>query len=109
MSFRRLLSIVLAALLLGSLQAGAQNTGVLQGVVKSSSGEPLAGAFVKLKNAEKRLTFMVISQEQGRFTAKNLPPGQYVVQGIGGEHESDWSAAADVTATKPATVDLALT
>lgn len=36
--------------------------GSLQGVVKSSSGDPVSGAFVKLKNAERRLTFMVISQ-----------------------------------------------
>jgi len=58
--------------------------GSLQGVVKSSSGDPVSGAFVKLKNAEKRLTFMVISQAEGRYTASNLPAGQYVVQGGGG-------------------------
>jgi hypothetical protein len=39
---------------------------------------------VKLKNDQKRLTFMVVSREQGRFEAKDLPPGSYRVQGVGG-------------------------
>jgi len=51
--------------------------GVVEGVVKNSSGQPVSGAFVKLKNAERRLTFMFISQAQGRFTADKLPPGNH--------------------------------
>src|SRR3954447_16162363 len=39
--------------------------GVLEGVVKDASGKPVAGAFVRLKNSEKRLGFMVISQDGG--------------------------------------------
>ena len=98
---------VLAALLVQPVVA--QNNGSVQGVANSASGEPLSGAFVKLKNAEKRLTFMVISQAQGRYTAKNLPPGKYVVQGVGNGFQSDWSAAADVANGQPATVDVSLT
>ena len=66
----------------------AENTGVVQGVVKSSSGQPLSGAYVKVYNPEKDLTFMVVSQSGGRFSFKNLPPGKYVVQGIGGNYQS---------------------
>ena len=51
---------------------------------------------------------MVITQDQGRYTAKNLPPGKYLAQGIGGERESDWTSAADVSAAAPATVNLTL-
>ena len=50
-------------------------TGSLQGVVKDSSGAPVSGAFVKMKNAERRLTFMIISQAQGRYSLSNLPTG----------------------------------
>ena len=50
--------------------------GSLQGVVTSSSGDPVSGAFVKSKNAERLLTFMVISQAEGRYTARNLPAGK---------------------------------
>lgn len=109
MAIRNSVFAALLAVLLSGLPAVSQNTGVLQGVVKNAGGAPLAGAFVKLKNAEKRLTFMVVSQDQGRYTAKNLPPGKYVVQGVGGEMESDWTAATNVAANAPATVDLTLT
>src|SRR5437773_11862385 len=72
------------------------NNGVVQGVVKNSSGQAVSGAFVKFKNAERWLTFMVISQAQGRYTADKLPPGKYALQGVGngfranGRHQSTW-------------------
>ena len=87
----------------------AQNAGVLQGVVRNSSGMPVSGAFVKLKNEERRLTFMVISQAQGRYMMKNLPAGKYLVQGIGGDMQSEMSAPVDVATGRQATADLSLT
>ncbi len=108
----RLRQAVLSAIVitaLGSPYLRAQNNGSVQGVVKTSAGDPLPGAFVKLKNDERRLTFMVISQAQGRYTAKNLPPGKYAVQGVGNGFQSDWSAPAGVTNSQPATVDVSLT
>jgi streptogramin lyase len=60
-------------------------------------------------NEEKRLTFMVVSQDQGRYSMKNLPAGKYTVQGIGGEHQSKMSAAVDVAAGRATTVDVSLT
>src|SRR5215831_3945830 len=86
---------------------GAENAGVLQGVVKDNGGAPVAGAFVKMKNAERRLTFMVVSQAQGRYTA-NVPPGKYVVQGVGGEYQSALSAPKDVGAGRSTSIDVAL-
>ncbi len=81
----------------------------MQGVVKSASGAPISGAFVKLQNAERRLTFMVVSQAQGRYTVKNLPPGRYVVQGVGGEMQSSLSAPVQVAEGRAATLDVSLT
>src|SRR2546429_9205596 len=98
---------LMAIVSIGSIR-GAENAAVLQGVVKDNAGTPIAGAFVKMKNAERRLTFMVISQAQGRFTA-NVPPGKYVVQGVGGEYQSALSAPKDVSAGRSTTVDVALT
>ena len=66
----------------------ANNPGVVQGVVKSAAGQPVAGAYVKLTNAEKGLTIMVVSQEQGRYTVSNLLVGKYTAQAIGGEFQS---------------------
>src|SRR3954451_6663250 len=79
-----------AALFAAGAAQAADDKGAVQGVVSDVSGQPVAGAFVKLKNDERRLTFMVISQEQGRFEAKDLPPGQYRVQGVGGGYQSAW-------------------
>ncbi|OFW44458.1 MAG: hypothetical protein A3J28_05410 [Acidobacteria bacterium RIFCSPLOWO2_12_FULL_60_22] len=87
----------------------AGNAGSLQGVVKNSSGAPVSGAFVKVINAERRLTFMAVSQAQGRYTLSNLPPGQYTVQGIGNGLQSEPSAPADVADGRAAAVDVSLT
>jgi len=99
---------VVAVLYPRQIQA-QDRAGSLQGVVKNSSGMPITGALVKLKNDERRLTFMVATQAQGRYTANNLPTGKYVVQGIGGDYQSDLSAPVEVTAGGPVTVDLSLT
>ena len=103
--------VVMVALVVGACSPSVQEedtAGSLQGVVRNLSGDPVSGAFVKLKNAERRLTFMVISQAEGRYTASNLPAGQYVVQGVGGEHQSPLSPV-DVVEGRAETVDLSLT
>src|SRR6266852_3686082 len=74
-----------AGVAFGAMAVAAQaadNRGVVAGVVNDAAGQPVAGAMVKLINADRHLTFMVVSQEQGRFEANDLPPGQYVVQRI---------------------------
>src|SRR3954465_1938963 len=81
----------------GAAQA-ADDKGSVQGVVSDASGQPVAGAFVKLKNDGRRLPFMVISREQGRFEAKDLPPGQYRVQGVGGGYQSAWFSNVSIGA-----------
>jgi mono/diheme cytochrome c family protein len=83
--------------------------GVVEGVVKDASGKPVAGAFVRLKNPEKRLGFMVISQDGGTFSAKELPSGNYDVQSIGGDLQSKVAAKIAVPENGTAKVDLALT
>ena len=100
----------IAGTLLMAVPALAQgDRGAVQGVVNDASGQPVAGAFVKLKNDERRLTFMVISQRQGQFEAKGLPPGQYKVQGVGAGYESEWFSNVSVTTGGNAKVGLTLT
>ena len=98
-----------ALLLAASAARAADDRGTVQGVVNDASGKPVAGAFVKLKNADRRLTFMVISQDGGGFEAKDLPVGQYKVQGVGAGLESEWSADVGVAAGQSAKVGLSLT
>lgn len=91
----------------GSLRA-ADYPGNIRGTVKDASGAAVTGAFVKVKNEQRRLTFMVVSQAQGRYSANGLPPGNYTVQGIGNGFESPLSAPVEV-ANQSATVDVSLT
>jgi streptogramin lyase/cytochrome c5 len=106
------LSLYLTASVLAVLApraASAQEVGTLTGVIKDAAGAPVAGAFVQMKNAERRLNFMVITHEEGKYTNNRLPPGKYVVQAIGGEQQSAPSAPVEVTAGGSASTDLALT
>ena len=106
---RKLAILAVGMLFVGlhSIQA-ADFAGSVQGVVKSASGQALSGAYVKLFNPERRLTFMVVSQAQGRYALDNLPPGHYTVQGIGNGFQSA-PTPVNVTATQPATADVSLT
>ncbi|HLK84630.1 MAG TPA: carboxypeptidase regulatory-like domain-containing protein [Xanthobacteraceae bacterium] len=107
-TFSRYLAAGVAFGAMAAAAHAADNRGVVEGVVNNAAGQPVAGAMVKLINADRRLTFMVVSQDQGRFAANDLPPGQYVVQGIGGGFESNKSAPVNVEGGKNAKIDLTL-
>lgn len=105
---QRSFKLLLAVALLAGVTLRADNDGVLAGVVKDKAGAPVAGAFVKIKNDARRLTFMVISQDGGKYSTDRLPYGKYSVQGVGGEFESKWSGTVDVAASKPGAMDVTL-
>src|SRR5580700_11343966 len=106
----RILAVIAAAVPFASIHStqAADFAGSVAGVVKSASGQALPGAYVKLINPERRLTFMLVSQAQGRYTMNNLPPGDYTVQGIGDGLQSK-PTPVTLTAGKPATADVSLT
>ena len=98
-----------AVMLCASPVMALDNAGSVEGVVKNAGGQPVTGAFVRLRNAEARLSFMVVSQDKGMYTAKDLPAGKYTAQAIGGMNQSAISAPVDVTPGKAAKIDVALT
>src|SRR3979490_1718702 len=106
----RILAAIATVVLFVSVHSirAAEFAGSVQGVAKSASGQALPGAYVKLINPERRLTFMLVSQAQGRFTMNNLPPGDYTVQGIGDGFQSK-PTPVTLAAGKPATADVSLT
>src|SRR6266436_6417681 len=106
----RILPVIATVVLFVSVHSirAADFAGSVQGVVKNASGQALPGAYVKLINPERRLTFMLVSQAQGRYTMNNLPPGDYTVQGIGDGFQSK-PTPVTLTAGKPATADVSLT
>ena len=89
------------------LQA-ADKGGNVEGIVKNRSGEPVIGAFVRVKNADRRLSVTVISRERGRYNAPELLPGKYTVQSVGGGLQSE-EATAEIDGNHGATVNLVLT
>jgi len=103
------ISVFALLFLCGQFARAAENNSIIEGVVQDASGKPVTGAFVKLKNNERHLEFMVISQAQGHYTVSNLPAGKYVVQGVGGGFQSNISAPVDVAEGKTAKQDLSLT
>ena len=102
-SKRLAIGVAASALLFGAQSAHAvPNPGTIEGIVKNAAGQPVAGAYVKLKNTDGRLTFMVASQAGGKFTAGDLPAGQYTIQGIGGGFTSAVTQPVNVDANKTA-------
>ena len=112
MSLRNLscsVAIVSVFAFLAGNPAAAEDRGAVQGLVKDASGKPVTGAFVRLKNADRHLVFMVPSQADGRYQLKDLPPGQYSAQAVGGDFESAVASNVQVAAGKPTSLDVALT
>ena len=88
--------------------ADEEHTGAISGVVKNASGQAVSGAYVKARNTERGLLFMVVSQDQGRYGITNLPAGNYKVQGIGGTVQSDSAATVVVASGKEVSANLTL-
>src|SRR3984893_14446036 len=97
------------ALIAAQSAFAADDRGSVQGVVNDASGKPVVGAMVELQNEARRLDFMVPTQDEGCFEAKDLPVGRYTVQGVGGGFQSAVSAPVAVTANASAKADVALT
>src|SRR6267154_2972242 len=107
--FKLMVFIAAALFFLCARFAGAaENNSTNEGVFQDAYGKPVTGAFVKLKNGDRHLEFMVISQAQGRYAAANLPAGQYSIQGVGEGFQSAVSAPVEVAEGKTAKLDLSL-
>jgi hypothetical protein len=105
-----LVSVLLSLLglsLTRPLHAQSQaTTGLIRGVVTSSSGEALAGVSVVLRNTQTNITRTTSTNERGVFVAALLPVGTYdVAARMPGMTEA---RQAGVTVTLGGTVDLSL-
>src|ERR1051326_1857506 len=58
----------------------AQTGGAICGTGEHPSGALIPGASVSIKNADTGLTRELVTDEQGRYSAPNLPVGPYEVQ-----------------------------
>ena len=105
--------MTLAAIVFSRTVAHAGDTGGdpkigVTGVVKNAAGQPVAGAYIKVKNQDLGLTFLVVSQDKGRYSTPNLLAGKYTVQGFGGGYQSELSVPIEVSNGQPGKMDLVL-
>src|SRR5262245_50987057 len=109
--------LMVAALLVGSGTAFAQNAQVT-GTLKDASGGVLPGATVTARNEETGLTRTAVSESAGEYRLPALPPGRYTVtvdlQGFTTENRQNLILVIDQTAVvdftlKPATLSETVT
>src|SRR5947207_15425420 len=68
----------------GAGQLHAQGaTAAISGTVLDPSGAAIAGASISVRNIGTAFTRTVLSNDQGRYVAPELPIGEYEVQEIG--------------------------
>src|SRR5215203_4511561 len=73
-------SFVFTLLIASSIVAQTQSTaGTIQGTVTDANGAVVPGANVEIKNIETNLRRSIPTDEDGRFTALGLQPGNYSV------------------------------
>src|SRR5262245_61584123 len=68
--------MMLLVIALGNRSIAHAQSSTIAGVVKNASGEPVVGAFVKLRPTGSGPSFMVVSQAQGRYQTPSLLPGK---------------------------------
>jgi len=107
---RHIVILTIGLLLLASTSSPskAQSVVAVSGSVKSASGNPVEGAFVRIRGVENGLTFLVVSQAQGRYSSPNLLPGKYMIEGVGGEYQSEPTGPVEVSNGHPAQMDVVL-
>ena len=62
---------------LAILASPCADAATISGTVKGPDGAPFRAAFVQARHAGLKMTVSVLSDNQGRFFAENLPAGEY--------------------------------
>src|SRR3989442_15243063 len=75
------LLIIGSVILSGHLVFAQVTNGTILGVVQDSSGAVLPGVSVTVKNVDTGITRTLTTDEGGRYTAPDLPLGNYEVEG----------------------------
>jgi virginiamycin B lyase len=100
----RLLALMSAIVLFGSVCSGATITGTVKGV----DDAPFQGAFVQAQNTKTKITVNVLSDNQGRYRVEKLPAGEYklTIRAVG--FSIDPRTGVNLTADQNASFDFAL-
>lgn len=108
----RLAAAIFSFFLLSASVASAQNastTGGIRGRVSDASGAAIAGASIVARNTETGLERGTVTDAQGQYTIRLLPPGTYNVRGemIGQRADTVRNVHVQLGATATANLQLA--
>jgi len=100
---------VLGLLVFAAVAAPCADAATITGAVKGPDGTPFRGAFVQARHAGLKMTVSVLTDNQGRYVAENLPEGDYRVgvRAIG--FRTDVKTGVKLSADQNASFDFALT
>src|ERR1700680_4895457 len=105
----RYLPVLLISLILGACLVSAQvTTGTISGIVQDQSGAAVAGAEVTIRNVDTGTTRTLTSDAGGRYTAPDLPLGNYEVQAQHSGFQTEVRSGINITVGREAVVNLAL-
>src|SRR2546425_7235613 len=105
----RYLSVLLISVILsGHLVSAQVATGTISGVVQDPSGAVIPGVSVTVKNVDRGTARTLITDEGGRYTAPDLTPGNYEVQGQLAGFQTEVRSGITLTVGREAVVNLAL-
>jgi len=93
---KKLITISLAALLLGSVGHTAV-AATISGTIKGPDGAPFRAAFVRVQNTKTKITMMVLSDNSGKYWTDRLDPGTYEVSATWVGYKSDPVRRRNVT------------
>jgi hypothetical protein len=99
---------VLGLLVFVAVAAPCADAATITGAVKGPDGAPFRGAFVQARHAGLKMTVSVLTDNQGRYVAENLPEGDYRVgvRAIG--FRTDVKTGVKLNADQNASFDFAL-
>ena len=102
--YRKLLAAIFSFVLLGS----ACYSATITGTVKGPDGTAFQGAFVQAQNAQTHMTFMALSDSQGRYRVENVPAGDYRVGIRAPGYRADAQTGVKIAAGQDSSLDFAL-
>src|SRR3984893_14736529 len=103
----RYLPVVVIGVLLGACLVSAQvTTGTISGIVQDQSGAAVAGAEVTIRNVDTGTNRTLTSDAGGRYTAPDLPLGNYEVQAQHAGFQTEVRSGITLTVGREAVVNL---
>ena len=105
----RYLPVMLVGVLLGGNWVSAQvNTGTISGIVQDVSGAAIVGAAVTVRHLDTGTTRTLVTDSGGRYTAPDLPLGNYEVQAQHPGFQTEVRSGINLTVGREAVVNLGL-